>query len=59
MTPAFAGWISAAASTSAMPDGRMRSVTAAMLAIGALFPLTGATMLAALGGEWLWRRRAA
>lgn len=43
----------------AMPEGPMRSVTAAMLAIGALFPLTGATMLAALGGEWLWRRRAA
>lgn len=27
-----------------------------MLAVGALFPLTGATMLAALAGEWLLRR---
>lgn len=32
-----------------------RGVAAIMLTVGALFPLTGATMLAALAGEWLWR----
>jgi uncharacterized iron-regulated membrane protein len=32
-----------------------RGVAAIMLTVGALFPLTGATMLAALTGEWLWR----
>lgn len=31
------------------------SIAGIMLAIGTLFPLTGATMLAALAGEWLWR----
>lgn len=35
----------------------VRGVAAIMLALGAVFPLTGATMLAALAGEWLWRRR--
>lgn len=36
-----------------------RGVAAIMLAVGALFPLTGATMLAVLAGEWIWRRRPA
>ncbi len=31
-----------------------RGVVAVMLGVGALFPLTGATMLAALMGEWIW-----
>ena len=34
----------------------VRRVALVMLVLGALFPLTGATMVAALGGEWLWRR---
>ena len=38
---------------------RTRGVAAIMLAIGALFPLTGATMLAALLGEWGMARLAA
>jgi len=39
-------------------DPRMvRRVALVMLALGALFPLTGATMVVALAGEWLWRRR--
>ncbi|WP_343228664.1 PepSY domain-containing protein [Sphingomonas colocasiae] len=32
-----------------------RGVAAIMVTVGALFPLTGATMLAALAGEWIWR----
>ena len=36
---------------------RVRTVAWIMLAIGALFPLTGATMLAALAGERLWGRK--
>lgn len=31
-------------------------IAAIMLVIGAIFPLTGATMVAALLGEWGWRR---
>lgn len=38
--------------------GRMRMVAALMLGIGALFPLTGATMLAALGIDFTLRRLA-
>ncbi len=33
-----------------------RGLAAIMLAIGAIFPLTGATMVVALLGEWGWRR---
>jgi uncharacterized iron-regulated membrane protein len=33
-----------------------RGLAAIMLVIGAIFPLTAATMLAALIGEWGWRR---
>lgn len=35
---------------------RARGLVALMLALGALFPLTGATMVAALIGEWVWRK---
>lgn len=41
-----------------MPEHRMRGVTAVMLGVGALFPLTGVTMVAALLGERAWGRRA-
>ncbi|AUW56769.1 PepSY domain-containing protein [Sphingobium sp. SCG-1] len=37
-------------------ERRMKGITAVMLAVGAFFPLTGATMVAALLGERLWRR---
>ncbi|GAO38401.1 hypothetical protein SCH01S_15_00260 [Sphingomonas changbaiensis NBRC 104936] len=39
---------------------RAKGVALIMLAIGALYPLTGATMLAALAGDraWRWRREA-
>lgn len=46
-----------AAPRPARDAGRTQRVAAIMLVLGALFPLTGATMLAALLGEWLWNRR--
>lgn len=42
----------------AVPEHGMKGVAMAMLAIGALFPLTGATMVVALIGEKLMRRGA-
>lgn len=40
-----------------VPDARtMRRVSAAMVALSIAFPMTGLTMLAALGAEALWRR---
>lgn len=42
----------------AVPEHRMKGVATAMLVIGALFPMTGATMVVALIGEKLMRRGA-
>ncbi|MDX3908260.1 MAG: PepSY domain-containing protein [Sphingobium sp.] len=39
-----------------VPQTRMWGVTTAMLVAGAVFPLTGATMILALAGEKLWPR---
>jgi uncharacterized iron-regulated membrane protein len=38
------------------PPGAVRTVAGLMILMGALFPLTGLSMIAALGGEWLVRR---
>lgn len=38
------------------PRGTERSVAGLMIMLGALFPLTGLSMIVALGGEWLVRR---
>lgn len=37
----------------AAPPGARRTVAGLMIALGALFPLTGLSMLAALAGEWI------
>jgi uncharacterized iron-regulated membrane protein len=39
------------------PVRAVRVVGALMLGIGLLFPLTGASMVVALVGEWVWGRR--